>query len=321
MDSASFFNLLSTIAILVLLMITGFIGRKTNIIDGVASKKLSSLIISIGQPMMIVAALIGKEFSWELVNEALVFLLLGFLLHPLMALLALPFSRFYKDLDVRKINLFATIFTNCGFIGFPILEAIFPGKGAFNGAFFIMGFHIYIWTLGIWILSRGRDDIKLTPKKALINFGTGPCAIAFILYFLKAVIPLPAFLIDFTGHLSNLCLPISVLITGALVATQKPKAMLTNPKLYLFNFVKLIVVPVAVCLITKLVTLGMEDSYTIILFSTVIAALPSAATITMLCELYDINPGYAAQTVGSTSIISVATLPLMCFVADLIAKL
>lgn len=321
MDSASFLNLLSTIAILVLLIITGFIGRKTNIIDAVASKKLSSLIIAIGQPMMIVAALISKPFSWELVKEALVFLALGFILHPLMALMSLPFSRIYKDLDVRKINIFATIFTNCGFIGFPILEAVFPGKGAFNGAFFIMGFHIYIWTLGIWILSRGRDDIKLTPKKALINYGTVPCAIAFILYFLKALIPLPTFLIDFTGHLSNLCLPISVLITGALVATQKPKEMLLNPKLYVFNLIKLIVVPLAVCVIAKLVTLGMADSYTIILFSTVIAALPSAATITMLCELYDINPGYAAQTVGSTSIISVATLPLMCFIADLIAKL
>ena len=132
---------------------------------------------------------------------------------------------------------------------------------------------------------------------------------------------MPAFLIDYTSQISNLCLPISVLGTGALVATQKPKAMLTNPKLYLFNFVKLIFVPLAVCVIVKIVTLGMENSYIYILFSTVIAALPSAATITMLGELYDINPGYAAQTVGSTSIISVATLPLMCIVADRIARL
>ena len=321
MTPESFLNLLSTIAILVLLMVTGFICRKLNVIDGVASKKLSSLIISIGLPMMVIAALIAKPFSWELAKEGLSFLLLGFLLHPLMALLALPFSKCYKDIDERKINLFATIFTNCGFIGFPILEAVFPGKGAFNGAFFMMGFHVYVWTLGIWILSRGRDDIKLTPKKALINLGTVPCVIAFILYFLKIFVPTPSFLIDYTNQISNLCLPISVLVTGALVATQKPKDMLTNVKLYLFNFVKLIFVPLAVCIIVKIVTLGMENSYIYILFSTVISALPSAATITMLGELHDIKPAYAAQTVGSTSILSVATLPLMCFVADFIAKL
>ena len=69
MTPESFLNLLSTIAILVLLMITGFICRKLNVIDGVASKKLSSLIISIGLPMMVIAALIAKPFTWELASE------------------------------------------------------------------------------------------------------------------------------------------------------------------------------------------------------------------------------------------------------------
>ena len=36
----------------------------------------------------------------------------------------------------------------------------------------------------------------------------------------EAVLPLPAFAIDFTNHLGNLCLPMSVLVTGALVAKQ-----------------------------------------------------------------------------------------------------
>ena len=321
MSSASFFNLLSTIAILVLLMATGVIARKTNIINDTASKNLSRLIITIGQPMMIVGALIVKEFSWERIKGALIFLLLGFVLHPLMSLIAFLSSKLYKDPEIRKINVFSSTFTNAGFLGFPILEAIFPGRGAFNGAFFIIGFHVYIWTLGIWILSRGRDDIKLTPKKALVNYGTIPCAIAIILYFLKAVLPIPSFVIDFTGYLGNLCLPISVLVTGGLIATQDTKKMLRNPKLYLFNLIKLIAIPTSVCIVTKLCTLGMADSYTVILFATVISALPSAATVTMLCEMYDINPGYAAQTVGSTSILSAATLPLMCFVADLIAKI
>ncbi|MBQ8341110.1 MAG: hypothetical protein IJY22_01870 [Clostridia bacterium] len=71
----------------------------------------------------------------------------------------------------------------------------------------------------------------------------------------------------------------------------------------------------------KLVTLGMADSYRTVLFCTVIAALPSAATITMLSEMYDISPAYAAQTVGSSSLLSVGTLPLMYFIGDLIARL
>ncbi len=321
MNITTFYNLLSIIGILFLLLLTGMICRRVGWVDDMASKRLSKLIIALAQPMMIVGALISKEFSMELLKEGLFYTLIGFLIHPLMALFAILVGKLYRNENERKISTFATIFTNCGFIGFPILEAIFPGKGAFYGAFFVIGFHIYIWTLGIAILSRGREDIRLTPKKALINFGTVPCAIGLILYLLKGLVEIPAFMVDFCNHLGNLCLPISVLVTGALLATQSFKAIFQNKRLYLFNLIKLIAVPLAVCLVAKLVTLGMADSYRTVLFCTVIAALPSAATITMLSEMYDISPAYAAQTVGSSSLLSVGTLPLMYFIGDLIARL
>jgi predicted permease len=41
----------------------------------------------------------------------------------------------------------------------------------------------------------------------------------------------------------------------------------------------------------------------------------------MLAELYDLNPEYAAQTVGSSSILSIGTLPLLYFLGDLVARL
>ncbi|MBE6554661.1 MAG: hypothetical protein E7663_00310 [Ruminococcaceae bacterium] len=321
MNIATFYNLLSIIGVLFLLMVTGFICRRTGIIDNAASNRLSGLIIKIGQPMMIIGALISKDFSTELLKEGLFYLLIGLLLHPLMALFSLLCGRFFQDPEQKKLSQFALIFTNCGFVGFPVLEAVFPGKGAFNGAFFIIGFHIYIWTLGIYILSRGRDDIRLTPRKALINFGTVPCALGLLLYLAKAVIPMPAVAVDFCNYLGNLSMPISVLVTGALVATQDFRTILKSPRLYLFNAIKLLLLPLAVCFIAKACTLGMDNSYGIVLFCTVIAALPSAATVTMLAELYDINPGWAAQTVGSSSMLSVATLPLLYFIGDLVARL
>lgn len=326
MDSASFSKLLTIIGILFLIMATGYLCRRIGIVDDVACKRLSKLIICLGQPMMIVGALLSKDFGWELLREGLFYTVIGFLIHPVMALCALLAGKGYRDLDERKISTFATIFTNCGFIGFPILEAVFPGKGAFYGAFFVIGFHVYIWTIGILILSRGRDDIRLTPKKALLNYGTIPCAIGLGLYLLKAVAPdvllgNSSVLTRFCNYFGDLCMPISVLVTGALLATQNFGKMLKNPRLYYFNIVKLLGVPLIVCLLTKLVTLGMADSHNIILFCTVIAALPSAATVTMLSEMYDIDPGFAAQTVGSSSVLSLGTLPLLYFLGDLIARI
>ena len=324
MNLSAFYDLLAIIGVLFLLLATGYICRRVGFIDDLGSKRLSKLIISIGQPMMIVGALISKDFSWDMLKAGLFYMLIGFLLHPLMALIAWLTSPLFPKGSRRNISIFSIIFTNCGFIGLPILNTIFPGQGAFYGAFFLIGFHVYIWTLGIYILSRGNDNVKLTPKKAIFNYGTIPCAIGLVLYVLKSVVTIPAFAVNFTNQLGNLCLPISVLIIGALIAAQGFKPIFTNGRLYLFNLTKLIIVPLIVCGIAKLATLGMADAanaHNIVLFCTVIAAMPSATTVAMLSEIYDLDSKYAAQAVGSTSLLSVATLPLMYFIGDLVGRL
>jgi hypothetical protein len=116
-------------------------------------------------------------------------------------------------------------------------------------------------------------------------------------------------------------LDVTLTTTMEMVAKQGVKGMFSNPRLYIFHSIKLIGVPVIIALIAKVATLGMADSYNVILFCTVISSLPSAASITMLAEIYDINPEYAAQAVGSSSLISIGTLPLLYFIGDLIAKL
>ena len=321
MELTTFFNLLTIIGVLFLVMMIGFWCRKRGTINDVSSNRMSKLIIEVGQPALIIGSLAGKQFSFELLREGLLYLAVGFILHPLMSGIGLLFGRLFPDFEERKLSVFALTFTNAAFIGFPILAAVFPENGVFYGSFFVIGFHVYMWTFGIYLLSRGRDDIKLTPKKALVNFGTIPCAIGLALYLLKAVVPMPALVLDTCTYLGNLCMPISVLVTGALIATQDLGAIFKNARLYVFNAIKLIILPLIVCGIAKVATLGLANSYELVMFSTVIAALPSAATVAMLAELYNIKPTYAAQTVGSSSLFSIATLPLLYFLADLVAKL
>ena len=314
-----FSSLLSIILTLFLLMICGYICRKTEIIDTLASKRLSKLILSIGQPMLIIAALNKAEYSKENLTIAWQVTLLGFALHILVILLAFLFCKLLKkDLEKAKIFEFALVFGNCAFIGFPILDSLLgEGIGSFMGSFYVISFHLFFWTWGILIFARGRDDIKLTPKKILLNFGTVPCAIGVALYLLKPIFVLPSFAGQFLTYLGNLCTPISVLITGALLATVPLGKMFSSWRLYLHSFLKLVALPVIVCLITKLC--GFSDLF--VLFSTAMAAVPSASSVTMLAELYDIEPGYASQTVGMNSILSTATLPIVMLFAQWVTTL
>ena len=310
MDFSSF---LSIIVTLFLLMICGYVANKQRIIDSTASKNLSQLILSIGLPMMIIGALNNAEYSAENLKIALWSTVIGFAMHFLMAIVSLLICRKMKNPNRAKIFEFGLVFANCGFLGFPVLDSLFgDGVGSFMGAFYVISFHIFLWTWGISILARGREDIRLTPKKILLNFGTVPCAIGVAVYLLKPIFTLPDAVGDFLSYLGSLCTPISVLVTGALLATIPLSSMLRNRSIYFLSLLKLIVYPAVICVLAKL--LGLGDIY--IILCTVMAGLPCAATVTMFGDLYDIEPAYASQAVGFTSLLTTATVPAIVLFAQ-----
>lgn len=326
------FDALNTvIATLFIIMVVGFICRKVGIIDDAASKKLSALILKIGQPAMIINSLASAKYTEENLQVAGIVVVLGFILHAIFAILAyfmcLPLK---KNLDERKITEYSLVFNNCAFIGFPIFQALFPENGLFMAAFLIISFNVLIWTWGLSIFARGRDDIKLTVKKVLFNYGTVPCAIGFILFMLKnpAIqfdlfgtqiqgFTLPEFMLNGLQYLHNLCTPISLLITGALIATQTKKQLFGKWQIYYFNVMKLFVIPVIVCLICKLIGLP----YIYAMFATAAAALPAASSVSMFSEMYGLDSGYSSVTVGTSSLLSVISLPLTLMLSDIILKL
>lgn len=308
-------TLFSTIITLALLLLTGIIAGKTKIIDETTSARLSTVTVKIGQPFLIINAMIGLERTPENLKTGLYVLVLGFAMHAAMSVIAYFCAKGIRDLDERKLSEFGMIFANCGFIGFPILEAIFGEVGLFYGAFYVFGFNIISWTWGIMILARKREDIRLTPKKIFVNFGTVPSVIGFLIFL--SGITLPGSLQILCGYLGAICTPLSMLITGANLARRDLRKMFTSKPVYLVNFVKLIVMPMVIS--TLLWLLGLSD--TMVVFGTVMAALPSATVITMFGEMYSINPGYAAELVGSTSLLCTATLFPVIYYAQFLVSL
>ena len=323
----NFDRLYIVVATLFILLAVGFFCRKVKIIDDIASKKLSRLILTIGQPAMLAGSLASAEYNEDTLKTALIMTGLGFVFHAFLAVIAFTFALpLKKNLDEQKLSEFGLMFTNCAFIGFPIFEALLPGKGQFMASFLCISFNVLIWTWGLVIIGRGRKDIKLTVKKALINFGTIPCTVGFIFFLLKSPsvgFALPEFVTQSLQYLTNLCTPISVLITGALIATQSPKKIFLNWKMYYFNAVKLVVFPIIVCLISKLLLLviPVEGLDVYATFVTAAAALPTASSVTMMAESYDLDSGYSSLTVGTTSILAVLTIPLTMMLAQWIFAL
>jgi predicted permease len=296
-------------------------------INDVSSKNLSKLVLMVGQPAMLIYSMSSAEYNAENVNIAWTMLWLRFVYHGVLAVLgyflALPYR---KNIDEEKISEFSIMFANCAFIGFPIFEALLGPAGLFMASFLVFSFNVLLWTWGLAIFARKRNDIKLNIKKIIFNFGTIPCVIGFALYLLKAPaigFELPLFITKAAGYLTNICTPVSVLIIGALIATQSPKRIFCSWKLYYFNAIKLFVLPLLVCLISKviLILVPVDGLYMYAVFATAAAALPSAAAVTMMSETHGLDSGYSSVIVGTTSLMSVLSLPIVMMIAEAILKM
>ena len=305
-------NFYSTVLSLVVLLAVGFVGGKAKILGDGNLKGLSTLTLKIAQPFMIIGAMINVEFSTERLKKGLLVIAIGLAVHVVIAVIA-HFSVFrYKNEDEKKVAEFAAIFANCGFVGFPIIESFLGAEGLFYAGFYIISFNIFIWSWGVVIFGRGRDDIKINAKTMLLNYGTVPSIIGIILFVTR--LPIPVFLSNATSTLGALCTPLSMLVTGALIANTNLKEFFLNLKTYYICFIKLIIMPVVVALLSFVCRL---DVFFISLF-TVMSALPTASSTVMYAEMYDVSKKSAAVITGMCTLLSMATLPLIVKLLELI---
>ena len=308
-------DLLYTVITLFIIVIVSCIATKANLINETFTKGFSTFVICVAQPFLIMSSLSGVEFSLENLKKGFTVTGLGFISLGICAAVGFLVTKPFKNLDDRKIGTFGLVFANTGFMGIPVLKALFGDIGGFYGAFFIITFHAVLWTYGMILLSKGRDDIKVKPLNLLVNFGTIPVIIGIILYILPFDLPAPV--TQAMDMLSSMCAPGSMIIVGSIVAAIPIKELLLDGKAYVICAVRLLVLPALICGIATLCRLPDETVY---LFTT-LTALPCATNCTMYAQKYDISPKFAAKTASLTTLLSVATVPLMIEFAKLVLSI
>ena len=304
-----------TVITLFIVVIVSFAATKFKLVTEGFTKGFSTFIICVAQPFMIVDSLSHVEFSLENLKKGFTVTGLGFISLAICAAVGFLATKPFRNENDRKIGTFALVFANTGFMGIPVLKALFGEIGAFYGAFFMITFQVVLWTYGMILLGRGRNDIKVKPLNLLFNYGTVPCLIGIILYVLPFELPAPVS--SAVSMLGSLCAPGSMIIVGSILASIPLRELFLDAKAYLICAVRLLVLPSIVCVICVLCRLPSETVY---LFTT-LTALPCATNSAMYAQTYDISPGLAAKAASLTTLLSVATVPLMLNAAKLLLSL
>ncbi len=297
-------TVLNQVLILLLIIVTGYICRKKQILNDEAAQKLTELVNKITMPFLIIVSF-QLEYSYEKVKEAGVIILFAVAAHFLSAVFVHYIFKGFKP-ESKAVMSFAVVFTNCAYMGFPVLEALM-GRGAiFYASFYIIMYQFFAWSYGV-MLFKGRKGMG-SIKDILLNPGIASIFIGLILFIFSIKLPYPVYkALDITGSIT---IPVSMLLIGFILAGTDIKSMIRGNEVYLVSFIRLAAFPLAALAILYVAGMrGMLLSICVLLF-----AMPSAANTAIFAGAYGGDRLLASKTVVVSTLLSILTIPLFVLI-------
>jgi malate permease and related proteins len=292
---------LNQILIMFLLIIAGVICYKFRIIDKTVNKKLSEFLLQIVNPLLIFNSY-QRDFSKELLNGLLVSFVLAFITHMVAIGTSYLLLRGSNKDDIT-IERFSVIYTNCGFMGIPLINGIIGSEGVFYITAYLTVFNLLIWSQGI-IMMTGRQS-----PKALIKTLISPTIIATLLGIISFALRMkvPDLLFESFEYIANMNTPLAMIIAGVTIAQTAIWKAFMKIRIYLVVILSQFIIP----LVLLLLYTRFHINGNVITAAILAAGCPAAATGTLFALRYNKNSLYASEIFGITTIASLVSIPIL----------
>lgn len=297
-------SLLQQMAVLFIVLILGYILNRVKALPPTANQVLSKVLLNVCMPATILGSIMGKEITLS-GSTALIFAGITFLTYAIYFAVVWAVPRLLRSpRENIGVYRFMGIFGNVGFMGFAISEAVFGGAAAFHVTIVNVVFMLLNFTLGLMMLTGGKG--KVDPR-LFLNAPLVAGLVTVLLFIVR--IPMPVVVMDTVTMLSRLTTPLGMLIIGSTLATMPLKDVFNDWRVYVMVAFKLLILPVAVWVVLRL--LRVDPFLTGV--SVLMAGMPVATNITVLSTIYGGNEKLGSKSVFISTLLSVATIPLMVY--------
>lgn len=290
---------------LFLVISLGYFLFKIKILDLDLNKRLTTLILSVTTPAMILSSVLSTTVTQSL-NSILFVFLIGLAIYIIMPVLGWIIVKVMKvPLREQGLYIFMTVFSNIGFMGFPVMKAIFGSEAIFFTAIFNMIFNLFVFTVGIVIMNYGTGQkVKLDPKN-LLSPGVIASIVALVIYFTG--IKLPDILCSTITMVGDITTPLAMMLIGSTLANIPLKEVFCELRIYPYTIIKQVIVPVIAYPILSLI---IADPL-ILGITLIMISMPVANSAVLFATQYDGDVTLAAKTVFMTTLLSIVTIPLI----------
>ncbi len=242
----SFVATVSPMLVMFLCMLTGYVLCKSRIVPENTATVLSKLEINVFLPVLVLNTFL-KYCTVESITTQYQTVLYGVLAVGLALVMGIPLSKLLsKEKNERKIYRYSLVIANFGFLGNAIVPPIMGAEAMYSYMLFTIPLNIllYSWAFNS-LIPEGQGE-----KKSMWKNLRNPTSVAMILGIVLGLLgvgaQLPSFVETTLSNLAGCMGPIAMLLTGYVIGGYRLPELLTNKRVYLVTFLRLLILPSAI---------------------------------------------------------------------------
>lgn len=291
---------------MLLMLAVGVASARAGVVDPETNRRMSRFALAVPQCAIILSSAMNLELELTLGQVLSVLALAAGMYALLLAVSFLTVRLGRTKPENRGVYSFLITFGNVAFMGFPVVRAIYGSDAVFYAALLNVPFNLLAFTAGVHMISGGRAKGGLSWRQVL----SPPlvCSVAaVVMIFLPVRWPGPVR--EAAASLGDMILPLSMIIVGASLGEQRLRDVFRDWRVYAVAPVRLFIAPVLLWAAMRLVV--RDDMLLGVI--TLLGGMPSAALSAMLAIQYGANERLATRTVFLTTVLSVGSIPLLCW--------
>ena len=297
------------VGVLFALMAVGAVCRRVRLVDEASVKGIVNVLLLVVTPSLIIDSF-QRPFDSSMMHGFFWAFAIAVSAHVAIILFARLFSR--GDDRSRPVLRLAMVFSNAGFMGIPLEQAILGAEGVFYGIVYVVVFNFFMWSWGLYEMKFKVESEKFKVgfrakdlRPMIVNPGTVGIAIGLPLFF--ASVSLPAILKTPISLLAGLNTPLAMLVIGFYLAGANFRRVIRMPSAYLAAVVRLVVFPLA--LLALLYPLRSHFPREMMLALVTAASAPVAAMVSMFASKFSRDVDLSVGLVSGTTLLSIFTMP------------
>ena len=298
---------MSSLVSLTVCILSGYALRKVHILNDGINTGMSTLLVRIALPCTVFMSMM-RPFTQALLLESVAVFLLSAAVYGAGFGLGLLLARALKaNGEDRRLWVFALMFANVGYMGFPITQAVFGDEGMIYASMANASFNVLVFTFGVTLFAPRTETRER--KNAAMVLVQNPALIATIigLVFFMTGLRLPDAAHNGIAMLSGMTTPLSMLLVGSILAKGRLRELFTDFKLLPVILARLVGIPLAAFALLRLfvtnpIMLGVLVT---------LAAMPVASITVIFAEQYRRNTALASRLVALSSLLCIVTVPLV----------